>query len=141
MGNLKKIFSRKGKGISDFITTLVCLGVIFAFLMLMVYSYGNILRENNVRRVHRKYLLSMEREGCLTSTYETALRSELAQYGVTNVNLNGTSMTPVGYGQTITLHIECDMPIDGINFGQGAFGKKTGGTKHVTIHKTGTAFY
>lgn len=139
---MKKLLKRKARGISDFISTLICLGVIFSFVMAMIYTYGGILKEENIHRIHRKYLLSMEREGYLTSSYEAALIADLTAEGATNIVLAGTSNAPVGYGQTVILKIECDIPVESVQFlGTSVIGTRTGGTKHVVVEKEATAFY
>lgn len=141
MLKLRKLLGKKTKGMSEFLATLICLGVIFTFVMAIIYAYGGILKEENIHRIHRKYLLSMEREGYLTPSYEAALLADLAAEGATNIVLNGTSNAPVGYGSTVILRIECDIPVKKIQFTGGLVGEKTGGTKHVIVEKEATAFY
>ena len=141
MKKLKEILSKKAKGMSQFLATLICLGVIFTFVMAMVYAFGGIIKEDDVNRIHRKYLLSMEREGYLTPAYEAALINELTAEGATNISLAGTSNAPVGYGNTVILRIECDIPVSRIQWTSGFVGQRTGGTKHVIVEKEATAFY
>lgn len=136
----KKLLSKKVKGMSEFLSTLICLGVIFTFVMAIIYTYGGIIKEEDIHRIHRKYLLSMEREGYLTPSYEAALIADLTAEGATNIVLAGTSNAPVGYGQTVILRIECDIPVDKIQFSS-MVGRRTGGTKHVVVEKEATAFY
>lgn len=138
LGNLLK---KKKKGMSEFLATIVCLGVLFTFVMAMIYAYGGILKEDNINRIHRKYLLSMEREGYLTPAYEAALRNELAMYGAINVDLSGTSNSPVGYGKKVILKIQCDIPVKSVKMTGGIVGTSSGGYKHVVVEKEATAFY
>lgn len=138
---IKKFLCEKKAGMSQFLSTLICLAVIITFVMAIVYAFGGILKEDSINRIHRKYLLSMEREGYLTPAYEAALIGELTAEGATNISLAGTSTAPVGYGNTVILRIECDIPVDSIRWDSGIVGRQTGGTKHVIVEKEATALY
>lgn len=137
---LKINFGKRVRGLSQYLATLVAIATLVTFFVAMVYQYGAILKENDIHRIHRKYLLSMEREGYLTPSYETALRNELAAYGAYNVNLSGTSISPVGYGNIVVLRIECDVTIDQLTMST-LFGSNTGGVRHVIVEKDSTALY
>ena len=56
-------------------------------------------------------MLSMETKGCLDSSLESSLRSELAAKGLENIDLSGTTMSDAGYGNVIFLHIKGDLKI------------------------------
>ncbi len=133
---IKRFFSKKVEGMSDYISAVIAIFCLLAFFMAMVYAYGGMLAENNVHRLNRKYLLSMEREGYLNDADLISLQTELTALGATNININGTSRTEVGYGNTVVLRIECDIPISEIvNF------NRVGRIKHVVVEKEGTALY
>lgn len=133
---IKNWLLKKEEGMSDYVSAVIVIFCLLAFFMAMIYAYSGIVAENNVQRVHRKYLLAMEREGYLNDADMASLQAELAALGVTNVNLNGTSRTEVGYGNTVVLRIECDIPVNEIvNM------RREGAVRHVIIEKEGTALY
>ena len=62
-----------------------------------------------VSQVARKYLLRMETVGYLEEADRTELVKELSQLGVSKVNLSGTTMQPVPYGEPIYLKVHGTM--------------------------------
>lgn len=68
-----------------------------------------LLTKIEVSQVARKYLLRMETVGYLQDTDKAEMTKELSALGVTKVNLSGTTMEPVGYGQPIYLKIQGTM--------------------------------
>ena len=74
---LKKLFGKKTQGISQYVSAVISIWAILLFFVTMVYLYGEIVRVEEIERINRKYLLSMEREGYLTSAYEAELVNEL----------------------------------------------------------------
>ena len=136
MDKIKKMFGSKEEGLSQYVSALISLVCILVFFMAMVYELNANSVVNNVQRINRKYLLSMEKEGYLTAEKKTALIAELTAAGATNINLDGTSLSPVGYGNRVILKIECDVTVYGI-----VDMKKEGRIRHVIIEKDGTALY
>ena len=109
------------------------------FLALFL-NYSQIVRQNKVERTYRKYLLKMEKEGCLNGSDQANLITELTALGVKNIDLTGTSTAPVGYGQTVTLHIAGDLEVDKLLF-TGSNPTRGKEDVHIEIEKTGTALY
>jgi len=137
---LTEIAQKKVDGDGSYIATIISILMMVVVLVFCVNLYGEIVIRNDVERIHRKYLLSMERTGYLTSSDEGMLRAELSAIGVTNIDLTGTSMAPVGYGGQVRLVIKGQLMVNetravGKNFGTG------GGARIVNIDKTGTALY
>lgn len=88
---------------------------IIAVAIMLVFYVGwmaNVTKKDEVRQIGREYILAMETEGRLTSTMETSLRTELASKGLKNINLSGTTMTDVGYGNEIFLCVRGDLEVD-----------------------------
>ena len=88
---------------------------IIAVAFMLVFYVGwmaNVTKKDEVRQIGREYILAMESEGRLTSSMESSLRSELASKGLRNINLSGTTMTDVGYGNEIFLCIRGDLEVD-----------------------------
>ena len=88
---------------------------IIAVAIMLVFYVGwmaNVTKKDEVRQIGREYILAMETEGRLTSAMESSLRSELASKGLRNINLSGTTMTDVGYGNEIFLCVRGDLEVD-----------------------------
>lgn len=137
---MRKLLTAKVKGDSTYIASLITIFFIIVIWVAAFMSYVQLGKMSEVERMHRKYLLVMERDGYLTAANKVSLEAELAAAGVVNINLAGTSMAPVGYGNTIHLVIDGDLKIEELVVSGGSFVKKEG-LMHVNIDKTGTALY
>ena len=87
---------------------------IMAVAVMLVFYIGwmsNVTKKDEVRQVARACMLSMETKGCLDSSLESSLRSELAAKGLENIDLSGTTMSDAGYGNGIFLHIKGNLKI------------------------------
>lgn len=85
-----------------------------AVSVLLVFYIGwmsNVAKKDEISQLSRAYMLSMESEGSLSDAQERALLSDLTEKGMVNIDLNGTTRTDVGYGNTIYLHIKGDLKI------------------------------
>lgn len=136
----KELLKKRVAGASSYLETGISIMVISAFFVGLVYTYGAGVMHNDVERIHRKYLLSMEIEGYLSDANEALLRAELASEGVVNVDLSGTTKAPVGYGNQVRLVIKGDLPVKQINFDSG-FGIMQEALRNVNMDDTGTALY
>lgn len=139
MKMLKKLCKKKLRGDSSYVATMVSLVMIVIVFMGLLYVFGESISRNEVERVHRKYLLAMEREGYLSDVNKTNLTIDLQNLGCSNITISG-SLIPVGYGNTITLKIECDLEVKQLVFSNGSAqaGRRL---RHIVIEKSGTALY
>ena len=62
-------------------------------------------RKTAAGQIARNYILRMETAGYLTQADEGRLREELAQNGITDIDLTGTTKEQMVYGSEITLRI------------------------------------
>lgn len=83
-------------------------------VMLLFFSgwMANISARDNVYQLSRRYILQMEAEGCLTSSMESRLRSDLTAAGMNNISLTGTTTSEVDYGNVIVLKITGDLKVN-----------------------------
>jgi hypothetical protein len=100
-GNMMSIFPA--------IFTTIAVAIILVFY---VGWMGNVAKKDEIRQIGREYILAMETEGRLSNSMESSMRAELASKGLNNINLSGTTMTDVGYGNKIFLCIKGDLEID-----------------------------
>lgn len=134
-----KLFKKKVMGDSAYIATMISVWMILIFAFGFMYLYGEAVGRNDVERVPREYILAMEREGYLSNANRIRLINELSAMGCTNIVVTG-SLSPVGYGNTVTLRIECDLRVRGLVIdGDGA--KVEGRQMHIVMEESGTALY
>ena len=96
---------KKKKAFSDFI---VCIITLLTMLLMLRYALSLYQTMDNGRKkesIAREYILAMESKGYLTAADQALLVEDLKDLGVTNINLQGTTITPVGYGQTVVLSV------------------------------------
>ena len=68
-----------------------------------------------VKQLSRKYMLTMETMGYLDGANRTKLEQELSALHVTDIDLNGSTLSDAGYGNTIILNISCRLPVESLN--------------------------
>lgn len=89
---------------------LVTIGMAILAITIVVMVYLQctelMLLKLEVSQVSRKYILKMETEGYLTPHNQNELLLELKELGLKNVELTGTTLLPVAYGDTIVLRIK-----------------------------------
>lgn len=107
--------------------------IIAVAVMLVFYMgwMGNIARNDEVRQIGREYILAMETEGRLTSSLESSMRSDLSAKGLKNIDLSGTTMSDVGYGNEIFLCVKGDLEVD--SFQTTGFLQMVRGTSTIPI--------
>lgn len=105
--------SRKSSGsIADILSVGFCILAMAIMVMACLNSIELINTKAEIGQVARKYILRMETVGYLTPEDCGELQRELAELGVGSIDLQGTTMQQVSYGNGITLDIS------GIIYGQ-----------------------
>lgn len=91
------------------VMNLVTIGMAILAITIVVMVYLQctelMLLKLEVSQVSRKYILKMETEGYLTTQNQNELLLELKELGLKNVELTGSTLMPVPYGDTIVLRI------------------------------------
>lgn len=92
------VLSRQHGSVMDILT----IGIyVMAMLVLMTASLGSVQlleRKAQISQTARKYILRMEAVGYLTGEDRVMLERELAESGVTQLDLTGTTLNEVEYG-------------------------------------------
>ncbi len=84
---------------------LLSTGIVFG-LVLCSGQFMELLRaKEGINQVARAFLLKMETTGYLKSEELAELVTELEEYGLADISLEGTSKSPVPYGTPIYLKI------------------------------------
>ena len=89
----------------DFLTILLTIMAMSILVMVYLECTNLLMKKLEVGQISRKYILKMETEGYLTEGAKNSLLAELQQAGVRSVDISGTTMVPVTYGDTIVLKI------------------------------------
>ena len=91
--------------VADIMAAGLCMLAMTVVMLAYMGNAGLINTKASVNQTARKYILRMETAGRLTEADRIALVQELESLGVTELELEGTTMEPVGYGETIVLQI------------------------------------
>lgn len=148
---IKKILKKKEAGASDLIASMVVVLALTVFVLFFIHAIGDVETRTRIDQVARKYILRMESTGTLTTDEENAIKAELQNIPSVKqaVGLGGTitvtsnaKNTNAGYGNVITLRIDCPACVTSWNAGGTAFGlvKRNTYTTYV-IEKQSTAKY
>lgn len=104
---------KKDAGFAEkLLPVLLSTGMVFGLVLLSGRFMEVFRTREQLNQIARAYMLEMETTGCLKSAGMDALRADLEQEGLTNVNLVGTTTSPAGYGERIELVIEGDLSVD-----------------------------
>ena len=136
---MRKLLSKKVHGGAEIIAAIVGIFLLIVLFVALFYVDCDYYRKNDIHRVHRSYLLDMEREGYLTAANKTSLVNELEKIGCQNIVITAND-TPVGYGNKVTLKIECDIKTTRLKFNN-SDAEAESVLKHVSYKKSGTALY
>lgn len=90
---------------ADLLSAGLCILGMTVVMLSYMDNVSLIHQKTEVSQVARKYILRMETVGYLTASDETALQQELTSLGVTEIDLEGTTLHEMSYGSPITLEI------------------------------------
>jgi len=84
----------------------LCILAMTVVMMAYLENARLIQQKMEVSQIARKYILRMETVGTLAEEDRIALCEELEAVGVTQVQLDGTTLVQVGYGEPLVLQIQ-----------------------------------
>lgn len=97
---------RKSKGnVLDFVTILITILAMSIIVMAYLECTNLLMKKLEVSQICRKYILKMETEGYLAEQTKEAMLKELQEAGVSGVDISGTTLHPVSYGDAVFLKI------------------------------------
>lgn len=99
-----------GKKSKGNIMDLVTIGITILAMSIVVTAYlectGLMLKKLEISQLSRQYILKMETEGYLDEQSRQSLLQELQELGMQNIDLSGTTLYSVSYGEKIMLKIK-----------------------------------
>jgi len=96
---------RQEGSIGDLLSVGLCILAMVAVMTAFMDCVSLVNKKTMVGQTARNYVLRMETVGYLTAEDELALRNALAEQGIEDVSLEGTTREEVDYGAEITLRI------------------------------------
>jgi hypothetical protein len=134
------MFKRKDKGILEqFLPAIVVIVLLAVLWTGSMISASNIDRSSDIQQVARTYLLKMETDGCLTQENSNLLIADLEALDMEQIDLTGTSMSDVGYGNQIRLVIHGVVNLKDVKFKGFATPMMTTRQAEVAIEKISVA--
>lgn len=97
---------RERGNVGDILVVGLCMLAMTIVMLAYMEDVRLVYRKAEINQIARKYILRMETTGELTDADYISLSRELETLGVTELNLSGTTMDRVGYGEPIVLQLK-----------------------------------
>lgn len=111
--DLNKTYRLKEAGFSNLVsgifTMVICIMAMALICLYNISSTGILNSKSDVNMIMRKYIIRMESNGYLTADDESELMEELKDVGMTNIDISGTTLSEVEYGETVYLYVKGDI--------------------------------
>lgn len=136
---LNEIFYKK-KGSAD--TTVMVLIAILVMSFVFVFFISNVVpikKSTDGEAIARKYMLKMEQKGYLTAENKTKMISDFNDIGIDNIDISGTTLNQVNYGDDVYLCISYKYPVKSIVTGKGLIPSFQNVDKTINIKKSSTS--
>ena len=91
--------------IGDLLSTGLCILAMLAVMMQFLDCMSMVNRKTEISQLARNYILRMETKGFLTLSDREELVRDLLERGITEVDLQGTTIQKASYGEEIRLCI------------------------------------
>lgn len=96
---------RQRGNVGELLITGICILAMLVVMLSYMDCVELLQQKEDVGQLARKYMLRMETTGCLTAGDRALLIQELSEMAVTDIDLAGSTVSPVDYGASITLQI------------------------------------
>ncbi len=91
--------------IGEFLTMGLCVLALTTVMLSFMENIQAISTKAAVGQLARAYLLKMETVGFLEASEKICLTTELETLGLTQIDYDGSTLEPVGYGNRVVLQI------------------------------------
>lgn len=136
---LNKIFDKKKGSVDITIMSLMAVLVMSFVFVFFISSVVPIKKSTDADAIARKYMLKMEQNGYLTSDNETEMINDFNDIGISNIDISGTTLNQVNYGEDVYLCISYKYPVKSIVTGDGLIPSFENVDKIITINKSSTS--
>lgn len=128
---------KKAKGsYADGLISLIFIIALLIVVQEFVYMFKTLEVKEEIRQYARSCMLEMETIGYLSTESKSKLLQNLSDLQVTEVDLGGTTVTNVGYGNEIHLCIHCKIPMNKLNPSGNNFFSFSFGEERVDVSVT-----
>ena len=110
--------------IENLLVMMINMVLLCAFLVIILGAFAGISDKWQMRQVAREYMLFMETEGFLNSEDQAAMIAELEACGLYDIDVSGTTVSEVEYGDRIFLNNQAQNHCEAIGGGNGSFVKE-----------------
>lgn len=131
---------KKKDGSAD--TVIMSLMAILVISFVAVYFISNVVpikKSTDAEVIARKYMLKMEQTGYLTPDNESAMINDFNNIGISNIDISGTTLTQVNYGEDVYLHISYKYPVKTITTNNSLIPSFQDVDKTAIINKSSTS--
>lgn len=98
---------RKSRGnILDFVSIMITILAMSIMVMAYLECTNLLMKKMEIGQISRRYILKMETDGYLTGQSKSELLQELTGAGLRGIDLSGTTLLPVAYGDAVFLKIK-----------------------------------
>lgn len=97
---------KSGASLVDFTSVLLCVLAMLVIISVFFHISELLIVRMDISQTSRKYMLRMETQGYLTEAGRRGLEQELTTLGLIDIDLSGTTLSPVAYGDVIVLHVK-----------------------------------
>ncbi|SCP99060.1 hypothetical protein [Anaerobium acetethylicum] len=136
-----KLARKKQGSMLKLVAVLISVVVTGIISIAMVSFYGDMDKKDRVDITAREYLLSMETKGYLVEEDKEQMLLALAELGMTNISLSGTTLAEAGYGNKVTLEITGEIEMTSYTVLENLDLRKKMQTIPVHVKKSSTAKY
>ena len=97
---------KKCGNVMDFLTVLITILALSVLFTAYMECTNLMMKKQEIGQISRKYILKMETEGYLTESTKNTLIRELKEAGLQQIELSGTTLSPVAYGDPVCLKVK-----------------------------------
>ncbi len=106
---MKKIYFKKNRGtdiIADILVMITASSLVFFFLLFSSSTQKDTIDIKSMNSIARNYIIQMEIDGYLKPENEVIMIEELSKLGLNEIDLSGTTLSKVDYGNFVYLNIK-----------------------------------
>lgn len=97
---------KSGASLIDFTSVLLAVLAMLVIISAFFQISELLIVRMDISQTGRKYMLLMETQGYLSEADRSSLEQELTTLGLSDIDLSGTTLSPVAYGDVIVLHLK-----------------------------------
>lgn len=136
---INSFFNKKNGSVDTVAMSLMAILVISFVAVYFISNVVPIKKSTDAEGIARKYMLKMEQKGYLTPDNESAMINDFNNIGITNIDISGTTLTQVNYGEDVYLHISYKYHVRSITTNGGLIPLFQDVDKTAIINKSSTS--